>query len=275
MKRVDCHGFGTRPKLGDMQKNTQTTVLLLFCLIFVIFADTRAWAADERLTVGVAANFAPALEKIVPLFTRQTGISVQVAVSSSGRLYAQIRNRAPFDLFFSADKQRPELLYQDGYCEEPVAYVRGSVVLWSRNATLCRQVDRWQDAFGGMQPKKIGMANPELAPYGAAARAALVDEKLLTAVQGRLIFGTNVAQSFQYAATGATGGSFVALSLARTPTGEQGCTLPMPEAEPIIQNACVTAGSKRKHAARKFLNFLQSMQIQKILAASGYLIAEN
>jgi len=118
--------------------------------------------------------------------------------------------------------------------------------------------------------KKIGLTNPELAPYGAAAKEALVEEKLWNAVQDRLVFGANVGQSFQYAATGAADASFIALSLAHAPIGKKGCFLPVPEARPIFQDACIVRATKNRDAAEEFLTFMASDETRVILLRYGY-----
>jgi len=238
-----------------------------FCLHPICSRESRA---QEPLMIAVAANFAPAMAMIGKNFTRSTDIPTQVSVSSSGRLYSQIRNGAPFDLFFSADSNRPELLFTEGRCEQPEVYVNGLVVLWSRDADLCRDLGSWQDAVKGPGLKRIGMANPELAPYGTVAKDALLAEKLWNTAQDRLVFGNNVAQAFQYAATGAADASFTALSLAHTTRGEQGCFLPVPEAEPVAQSVCVVENSTNKIAAKKFLSFLLSKEIKAMLFQYGY-----
>ena len=240
------------------------------CSILLLSGGAETSRAQEPLTVAVAANFAPVLERISNRFTRQTRIPVQVSVSSSGRLYAQIRNGAPFDLFFSADQKRPQQLFKEGRCEQPMVYVNGSVVLWSRRQEVCSQAGSWQRAVRETGPKKIGLANPELAPYGMVTQKALVEEKLLDTVQDRLVFGNNVAQAFQYAASGATGLSFIALSLAHTPRGEKGCFLPVPEAGPVAQGACLIRTSKHRKAAEQFLAFMTSRETASILQQYGY-----
>lgn len=98
-------------------------LLHLVCSLLVV--SPRDSNGAQGLTVAVAANFAPAMEEIRQLYTQETGTSIQVTVSSSGKLYTQIRNGAPYDLFFSADMQRPEMLYSDDKCDLPVEYVQG------------------------------------------------------------------------------------------------------------------------------------------------------
>lgn len=243
---------------------------LCICSLVLLAVFSSHKATAKSLTVAVAANFSPALEKISKLFTRKTGIVINTTVSSSGRLYAQIRNRAPFDLFFSADRKRPDMLFRDGYCEKPVEYVKGRVVLWCRNPRFCEKHRTWQTAVLAPGLKKIGMANPELAPYGASTKEALVQEKIWPALQSRLVFGTNVGQSFQYAGTGVTGASFIALSLAGTAPGKSGCFLPVPEAKPVSQGACIIGKTENMDGARQFLKFMRSEEAQVILQQYGY-----
>lgn len=248
-------------------QNVSIVFLYIFCL-FVGFPGNCL--AGTRLTVAVAANFAPAMEEISGLFTRKTGIPVLVTISSSGKFYTQIRSGAPFDLFFSADRKRPDLLFEEGYCDEPVEYVRGRVVLWSRDTALCTESAGWQGVVRGLGLKKIGMANPELAPYGAAAREALVEENLWYPVQKRLVFGNNVGQTFQYAATGVVDASFIALSLAHTANGNKGCFLPVPETKPVSQGACIIRATKNRNAAEDMLKFMASDETKAILVQYGY-----
>ncbi|HEB51064.1 MAG TPA: molybdate ABC transporter substrate-binding protein [Desulfobulbus sp.] len=237
----------------------------IFCILVVLSATTAR--AAPGLLVAVAANFAPAMEEIGARFTGETGIPVRTTVSSSGRLYAQIMNRAPFALFFSADTRRPELLYQQGYCERPRVYVRGRVVLWSRDRGLCDGTGDWRRLVTGSRDG-IGIPNPELAPYGASARQALVDAGLWQQVRDRLVFAANVGQSFQYAAIGATGVSFVSGSLAAT--GSEGCFLPVPVAQPVAQSACVVRDSADRDAARALLRYLRRNAATAILERYGY-----
>ncbi|NOQ45652.1 MAG: molybdate ABC transporter substrate-binding protein [Desulfobulbaceae bacterium] len=245
-------------------------LMALLCYFCFMLGFPGNSPADSGLTVAVAANFAPAMEEISELFTRKTNIPVQVTFSSSGRLYAHIRSGAPFDLFFSADKKRPAMLFEEGHCKQPVEYVRGSVVLWSRNIALCAEAGSWQSTVSGSGLRKIGITNPELAPYGAAAKEALVEEKLWNVVQDRLVFGANVGQSFQYAATGAADASFIALSLAHTSTGNKGCFLSVPEAGPVAQSACIVCATKNRAAAEEFLTFMASDETRVILLRYGY-----
>jgi len=251
------------------KKDIFLCIVSLLCLLLGGPATSRA---DKPLIVAVAANFAPALEEIGRKFSLKTSIPVKITVSSSGRLYAQIKNSAPYDLFFSADQERPERLFTEGLCEQPIVYAFGSVVLWNRDPGQCSLSKNWQNAIRQTNNKNIGMANPELAPYGAATKEALKQEKLWNRLQDRLVFGTNVAQAFQYAATGATTVSFIALSLTHTRPGMKGCFLPIPEARPVAQAVCLVHNSTNKNAAERFLTFMRSAEAGTILLQYGYKI---
>ncbi len=240
-------------------------LVLLACL--AVPAASAVAGTGRPLLVAVAANFAPAMAEIGARFTGRTGIPVQTTVSSSGRLYAQIRNRAPFSLFLSADTRRPQLLFEQGFCRRPEVYVRGRTVLWSRDPKQCRRAGDWKRLVASAA--RTGIPNPELAPYGAAARQALVSSGLWEKVAGRLVYGANVAQSFQYAASGATTVSFISRSLAATATGAGGCFLPVPEAEAVAQAACVITTSPAGDAALALLRFLRR-DSSEILARYGY-----
>ncbi len=244
----------------------RTGLLSLFAILALL---PHTGQAARPLVVAVAANFAPAMEEIGALFTRESAIPVQTTVSSSGRLYAQISNRAPFDIFFSADSRRPQLLFQQGLCERPEVYVRGRVVLWSRDRDLCAGAGNWQDLLK-TGAGRTGIPNPELAPYGEAARQALIRAGLWDRLQERLVFAANVARSFQYAATGATRLSFISASLATTAAGTGGCFLPLDEAKPVAQAVCVVSASKNREAARALVRFLHRNPAASTLERYGY-----
>lgn len=246
---------------------------MLCCFLSMIgslFFTVKASPAAEGLTVAVAANFAPAMAEISAKYTEKTATPVQVTVSSTGKLYAQIRNGAPYDLFFSADSKRPESLVAEKKCDAAVPYVQGSVVLWSRDKALCGKAGDWQKAVMMSDLKKIGVANPKLAPYGRSAFQVLGDIGLLPSVQGKMVYGANVGQAFQYAATGATDVAFIAKSLARTPEGDKGCMFDIEQAKPVIQSGCVVSASKKRASAEEFLDFIVSDEMKSMLEHYGY-----
>jgi len=116
----------------------------------------------------------------------------------------------------------------------------------------------------------IGLANPELAPYGTVSKTGLIKEKLWNRVEDRLVFGSNVVQSFQYAATGTTKISFISLSMARTARGKKGCSLPVPEFGAVAQSACLVRSSMKRSEAERFLSFITSPAATNLLEEYGY-----
>lgn len=237
-------------------------------LLFVLGIFKKA-AAEQLLNVAVAANFAPAMELISESFTSKTGMPVQLTISSSGRLFAQIKNRAPFDLYFSADSQRPDELYKEGFCLGPEPYASGKVVLWTGNRKLCT-INEWKDVVTSPKVKKIAMANPSTAPYGTVARQACFQLHDWSKIEKKLVYGTNVGQAFQYAQAGVAQVSFVSLSFALSKQGSDGCFWDVPESVPVEQSACVIAFSPNIESAERFLQHVTSEEIASLRKSFGY-----
>jgi molybdate transport system substrate-binding protein len=225
--------------------------------------------AKEKINVAVAANFITAFQDISRSFEAKTGISVEATYSSTGQLYAQIVNGAPYDLFLSADEERPALLYREGRAEAPFVYARGRVVLWTIRKDLCGSKN-WRTVMANPHLKKIAVVNPKTAPYGAAAMDALKKAGLLGLVETRLVFAQNIPQAFQYAATGSVDAAFCALSSALSEKGRKGCFFSMDEAPPIIQSACLLKRTIRHKAAGDFIRFLSSDEANAIKKKYGY-----
>lgn len=242
-------------------------IYLLFLLL--VLGVLRKGHAEPVLNVAVAANFAPAMEELGREFTGKTGIPVRMTVSSTGRLFAQIKQRAPFDLYFSADTGRPEKLHEDGLCGEPRLYAVGQTVLWSRDPELCALGD-WKRVVNREGVTKIAMANPGTAPYGAAARQACMQLAEWPAIEKKLVYGTNVGQAFQYAQAGVAGASFVALSLALSEKGREGCYWEIAGAEPVEQKACLVAYSGAAAPAALFLDYVTSGAAGSLREHYGY-----
>ncbi len=238
--------------------------------LLLFFVNGTIAHAGEVLTVAVAANFALPMEEIGREFKKESGVNLQTIVSSTGTLYAQIKNGAPYDLFFAADSQRPELLFHQGLAREPVVYARGRAVLWTAQNELCATKKSYQEALMAKGIKKIGIANPKTAPYGTVATDALRETDLWNLVSDRIVYAGNVGQAFQYATMGTVTMSFTAASLAASSLGKKGCYWPIPEAEPVTQKACVITKSARRQSAENFLNFFHSARAQEILKKYVY-----
>ena len=237
--------------------------LVLALLLALPFS---AQAAD--LMIAQAANFMPAMKEIIPAFEKTSGLKVQATYTSTGKLYGQIVNGAPFDVFLAADERRPAKLFKDGLAETPFVYAKGNVVLWSLDKKALG--NSWQEAIKSKKLHKIAIANTETAPYGTVAMIALQKEKLWKEIQPELVFAQNIAQTFQFASTGAADAGFCAYSSMFTPTGKKGGFHILEQAPPVIQAACVLKSSEHKTAALKFVEFLSSPEVNSIKKKYGY-----
>jgi len=223
----------------------------------------------ERLTVGVAANFILPFKELSLTFKQQYSIPVDATFTSSGNIYGQIINCAPYDLFLSADEERPDKLFQNGFVEKPFVYARSRVVLWGLNKEMCRAVD-WKEALMLPSLKKISIANPQTAPYGSASVAALQTAGLWPIVENRLVFAQTVAQAFQYAHIGTVAAGFCAYSSALSEEGQNGCYFLIDQAPDIIQAACILKATRSRKAVRAFAAFLISPEAERIKREYGY-----
>ncbi len=237
-----------------------------------------AWplpAGAERALAAVAANFAEAAERLTADFGRATEHEVTVAAASTGKLYAQIRNGAPFDVFLAADRRRPELLEQAGATVpgSRVTYAVGRLTLWSPNAKLIGNDGR--KTLQEAKFRRLALANPELAPYGAAARRTLAALGLYDALRSRIVTGENIGQTYALAATGNAEVGLVALSYVLSPRNElRGSRWDVPQRlhDPIRQDAVLLRRGKSNGAARAFLDYLQTSAARQVIQSFGYAV---
>jgi molybdate transport system substrate-binding protein len=243
-------------------------LIMLISVAVLIFTPNQA-VAQDKISVAVAANFISAFKEIAVDFEAKTKIKIEGAFSSTGNLYNQITNGAPYDLFLSADEESPAKLNKDGAADTPFIYAKGQAVLWSANKDFCKAAT-WQEALKNDQIKKIAIANPLTAPYGAAAKDALQKAQLWEALQPKLVNAQDIAQSFQYASIAAVDAGFCALSVTATPHGQNGCFFIIAQAPDIIQSACVLKRTANRVAVEQFAAFLVSPAAQKIKIKYGY-----
>jgi molybdate transport system substrate-binding protein len=242
---------------------------LVLAFILIILMNPLSVAAQEKISVAVAANFISAFKEIAADFEKKTGVKVEATFSSTGNLYSQIQNGAPYDVFLSADEQRPDLLHKEGFTDGTFIYARGQVILWSANKDFCK-TSTWQDALKNDKIKKIAIANPLTAPYGASTKAALQKAGLWEESQGKLVNGQDIAQAFQYASTQAVDAGFCALSATSSPQGKVGCFYHIPEAPAIVQAGCILKRTKNKVGAELFMTYMMSDQTKLIKKKYGY-----
>lgn len=236
------------------------------------FLPGLLFAADV-VTVAVASNFARTAEAVSTAFTQESGVPVRTSHGSTGKLYAQIISGAPFDVFLSADSDRPLLLEQAGLIVSGSrqTYATGSLVLWSQHETMrgkdCR-VALESSAYG-----RLALANPQIAPYGAAARAFLIGAGLWETASRHAVYGENVAQTLQFVATGNAQLGFVARSQTTNPALPAGtCSWPVPVSThaPLHQQVVVLKRASGNDGARRFAEFLHTPAAKKIIREQGY-----
>jgi molybdate transport system substrate-binding protein len=230
-------------------------------------------AAAGSLTVAVAANVQFAFKDLQATFTRGTGIDVKSIIGSSGKITAQVRGGAPFDVFLSADMGYPRALYKEGLASTaPVVYGYGTLVMWTMN-----DLDLTPGLKVLADPKvgKFAIANPKLAPYGRAALEALAHLQVADAVRAKTVFGENVSQVNQYVYSHNVDAGFTAKSVVLSPAMRgkgQWIEVPQGSYRPIAQGVVILKHGTDNAAAdcKRFMRFLASLPARKILADYGY-----
>ena len=233
-------------------------------------------ARGEDVLAAVATNFLDVVLQLEPEFEAQTGHDLRLVAGSTGKLYAQIVNGAPFEVFLAADEARPALLVAAGLALEDSrrSYAEGRLALWSPRPG-------WLDADGASTLRasgfrRLAIANPDLAPYGLAAREVLVNLGLASRLEGRLVFGENVGQTLALVATGNADLGFVALSQLRSLAGLAGLAegshwlVPRSLHAPIRQDAVLLAHAADRPGARAFLDYLRTPAVKDRIRSHGY-----
>jgi len=266
---------GTRSPDGiDARGAVRSRRALLFLLLAAPLLLGSAAPAQE-LRVAAAADLQYAMADLTASFAHQTGTKVVVTYGSSGNFFAQLQNGAPFDLFFSADLDYPQKLEALGLTEPGTLspYALGRIVLWlPPNSKIDVSRQQW-NALLDPAIQKIAIANPEHAPYGRAAVAALKAAGFYDRVQGKLVFGENISQAAQFVQSGTAQAGIVALSLAVSPAMKDGkyWQIPGDLHPPLRQAAVVLKSSAKKDRARAFLAFLKTPPARAIFSRFGFL----
>ncbi len=232
-------------------------------------------SAAEPLTVAVASNFLSAAEELGDEFAAVTGTAVRLSSGSTGKLYAQIQNGAPYDVFLAADVARPRKLEEEGLAlrDSRFTYARGTLVLWS--ATPQPSESDCVEVFASGQYRHLAIANPQIAPYGRAAKQYLTAAGHWSNAAGRLVLGENISQTLQFVVTRNATFGLVALSQVKGDRGQQAtCFWPIPADlySAINQQAIILQRSRQPKNARAFLEFLRSKRATEILVSRGYTV---
>lgn len=248
-------------------------------LIAVFLWLSGATAAAQTLTIAAASDLQAALPEIGAQFEKDTGQKVTLTFGSSGNFFTQIQNGAPFDVFLSADIDYPRRLERAGLGERGslYEYATGRLVLWTRNDSGI-DLRRGLAVLADPAVRRVAVANPQHAPYGRAAVAALRHEQLYDRVRDKLVLGENISQAAQFVQTGNAEAGVLALSLALAPalksTGSY-VEVPIASYPPIEQAAIIVAASKHKTAARQFVEALKSSRSVRILQAYGFALPQT
>ena len=227
-------------------------------------------AQQNTLQVAAAADLQPVLPALIEQFEKQTHAKVEASYASSATLATQILNGGPFGLFLSADLSFPQKVAAAGLSDSPVPYARGTLVLWARNDSPVQPLSI--DSLRSPGLRTVAVANPEHAPYGRAAKAAIEKLGLTDILKAKLVVAENIAQTAQYADSGNADAGLISLTSALTPRlSADGKYVPMPEDSypPLLQAAVVIKQAPAAQEARQFLDFLLSAPVRKQLAAGG------
>ena len=252
------------------QRETFCLAVAVTCLLYVPFSLSNA-KITTSLNIAVASNFIAPMRKLVEQYQRDSNTIVKLSIGSSGSLHAQIANGAPFQLFFSADQEKPEALVESGIAskDSKITYAIGNLRLW----TLQADADPLDMLVSGSF-SKMALANPLVAPYGEAADAVLKSLGLREKYINRRVIGQNIAQTFLYVESGNADLGFISAS---QDIGTQGSVWDIPSElyKPIKQDAVLINNQKHQKQAQEFLMFIGSEQAKRVIVESGYRTLDN
>jgi molybdate transport system substrate-binding protein len=246
------------------------TVTAIALVLLVALTSCSPVAREREVTISAASDLMAAFAEVRDLFERRTQIRVRINFGSTGQLTQQIEQGAPVDLFAAADASFVDQLDRKGMIVPgtKALYGRGRLALWTR-ADSPLELRELKDLTQA-EVKRIAIANPQHAPYGAAARQALESLELWSRIESRLVYAENIRQAFQYAETGNVDVGIVALSLCIGSTGKW-VLVPEELHQPLNQTLAIIKGAHNEAAARQFVEFL-SGDGRAIMARYGFLL---
>jgi molybdate transport system substrate-binding protein len=242
-------------------------------IVVVMAALTGALCQAQEITVAAAADLQFVMQDVAARFQKQTGNKVKLIYGSSGNFFQQLQNGAPYDIFFSANVDYARRLEAAGLTEPGTfyEYAIGKIVVWVPN-------DSKVDISSGLQSllnpsvRKIAIANPEHAPYGQAAVAALKKENIYDKIDSKFVLGENISQAASFVVSGSADVGIVALSLALSPNmKDKGHYREIPaDSYPPIEQACVVLkSSHQKKTAQAFLDFIKTAAVADVFRSYG------
>jgi len=238
---------------------------------FVLLCHT-SWG--QEITVAAAADLQFAMQDIAARFEQESGKHVKVIYGSSGNFFQQIQNGAPFDMFFSANLDYPKKLEAAGSIQAGsyYQYARGKIVVWVPNDSKVA-LNAGLRAILDPAVKKIAIANPQHAPYGQAAVAAMQKEGIYEQAKDKFVLGENISQTASFVTSGSADIGILALSLAISPNmKDKGryAEIPVTEYPPIDQACVILSSSKNKEIAQSFLSYVKGAPVSDLLAKYGF-----
>lgn len=258
-----------------MQKQVRlfASLILLPLLSAIVVAPLQA--SPREISVAAAADLSIVLPEIAQAFEKTSGVSVRLSFGASGALTQQIENGAPFDVFLSADMGYPKQLVSEGKADGATLhpYAVGGLVLWAQADSSLDLEHKGMDVLLDPAVTKIAIANPQHAPYGRAAVAAMKHYGLYDKLSGRIVLGENISQAAQFVESGNAQVGFVALAHALAPAMKgkgKYWKVPAEAYPPLEQGAVVVAHSPHAHDAQAFLEYMQSAEARAILQHYGF-----
>jgi molybdate transport system substrate-binding protein len=246
----------------------------MWLVVWVLALPKVSWS--EEVYVAVASNFLSPLKEIAAQFKRDTGNTLILISGSTGKLYAQARHGAPFDILLAADSKRPTLLELEGVgvIGTRFTYAVGALVLWS----LESEKMHGKESLMQMRQSKLAIANPKTAPYGRAAKQTLESLGFWEKLQLQLVRGENIAQTLQFVVTGNAKFGFVAKSQVEDPSFKikgSRWEVPVDMHQPILQQAILLKRGVANSSAKDFLAYLNSSVAKKIMRSYGFRFLEE
>lgn len=247
----------------------RTQLSCWLAVLLLLPAMTQAGQAQ----VAVAANFTAAMKELAADFQRDTGHTLRVSYGSTGKLYTQIENGAPFDVFLAADQARPARLLEKGLASRPFTYAVGRLVLWSRDAGRAVHAGTLAGTLATGDFRRLAIANPKTAPYGRAAVEVMQALQLYPQLKPRLVTGESIAQTQQFVATGNAELGFVALAQVVLHDGGSRWDIPQELYTPIRQDAVLLKRAENNPAALALLDYLKTPAAREVIGKFGYGLA--
>lgn len=255
----------------DVRSSIRLAIRLWLCVVGVVHP---AVSTAQSLTIAAASDLQGALPEIVRRFETDTGVGARITFGSSGNFFAQIQNGAPFDVYLSADIDYPRRLEREGLATpgSVYPYATGQIVLWASTANQAL-LQQGLHGLTSAAVKKIAIANPDHAPYGRAAVAALKAAGIYGQVQRKLVLGENISQAAQFVQSGNAEVGIIARSITLIPTVMAvgaSADIPATTYPPIEQAAAIIKASRHQDLARRFLDFLKTPGIVEVMRRFGF-----